>query len=831
VVEMVSLTALKAEFKSYGVRGILLLTAVAIAAAGVLCVSISEVVRGGAERAGICIGLAFIIGLTSARYPLSFPGTPISISVSEPLLFLAVMSLGPYHAALLAVVEALVAGARAKITKIGAHVFNVSNFVLSLFLSGKLYNSATSYFASRGNLGGASRNLLAFALPLLTLSIVHYVLQALIFFMVSVARGVRNVRSIWDTLPWEPVTYLACATTAGLVNYSYVHKGPLATAAVLLLVLPVPIIIYYTFKTYKEKLGEQEHHYQELTGIYDSILEMLAMAIDAKDDVTHDHIQRVKLFARRMGEAVGLSGLEIEALNAGALLHDIGKIGVPAYILNKPGKLTEHEFEQMKMHTVIGADMLSNVAFRYPVVPIVRHHHERWDGRGYPDGLRGEEIPITARILTLVDNYDALRSDRPYKTGMTREQALLYIRDNAGTFFDPTLVDLFLSMADKLEEEAASFKPPPNSKRQVGNTTIAKSSPAAGFEIAPSVDRAAKALSSIAETNQRVTALYEMARTLASHLSLEDTVAILANRLSKLIPFTTCAISLFDPTRSEFEVVHATGLHAERLLRRRMPAEAGITGWVITNQRPMFNTNPVLDLGFLGPDAASNYKGVMVFPLVKNGEALGAIGVYSVEIAAYGSEHIQLMESALQPASDAIHNALVFEQARRAAFTDQATGLPSTRALKAQFDREINRAQRLGEPLSLVVVSLDNIEEAAAAQGTGLDQVLSQVGKLLRDHVRESDILARHSVNTFVALLPDTGESVAFDVRQRIRDAVADWQYAGPISVAIGSATGPGDGSSFEALFAAAQIDLTNNRDSLDIVATTLTSIALSRTN
>jgi diguanylate cyclase (GGDEF)-like protein/putative nucleotidyltransferase with HDIG domain len=646
--------------------------------------------------------------------------------------------------------------------------------------------------------------------------------------MVVKARGAR-VAPVRDTLPWEPMTYIACATIAGLVNYAYVNKGLLTTAVVLFLVLPVPVIIYYTFKTYKEKLSEQDTHHKELTGIYDSILEMLAMAIDAKDDVTHDHIQRVKLFACRMGQAVGLSELEIEALKAGALLHDIGKIGVPAYILNKPGKLTEHEFEQMKLHTVIGADMLSNVPFRYPVVPIVRHHHERWDGRGYPDGLAGEHIPMTARILTLVDNYDALRSDRPYKTGMTREEALRFIEDNAGSFFDPRLVSLFLSMVDDLEAEAAAFKPPPNNKRR--EAAIARSSPAAGYEVSPKLDRAAKALSGIAETNQRVTALYEMAKTLASHLSLEDTVAILANRLSKLVPFTTCAISLFDPSRSEFEVIHATGQHAERFLRRRMPAEAGITGWVITNQRPMFNTNPVLDLGFLGAELAMPYRGVMVFPLTRNNEVLGAIAVYSTEISAYGSEHIQLMESALQPASDAIYNALAFEQAQRAAFTDSVTGALSTRALAAQFDREVARSQRLRESLTLLVVSLDNLQESAASEGVGIDQLVSQFSRLLRYHVRETDILARYSPNTFAALLLDTGRADAEEIRRRIRDSMTELQYKTSLSVAIGSATSPEDGTNFDELIAAAQVDLMADRESLQLVPTTLTNVIVTSTN
>src|SRR6185295_4041426 len=236
------------------------------------------------------------------------------------------------------------------------------------------------------------------------------------------------------------------------------NYGIPATIGITTIALPIPLVIHYTFKTYRDKLSEQENHYEKLTSVYDSILEMLAMAIDAKDDVTHDHIQRVKLFARRMGEAVGLSELEIEALKAGALLHDIGKIGVPAYILNKPGKLTEHEFEQMKMHTIIGADMLSNVDFRYPVVPIVRHHHERWDGGGYPDGLKGEAIPITARILAVVDCFDAVREDRQYRKAMTRDDAIGLLINGSGTRYDPKVVTTFLQNLPEFEMQIRQQK-------------------------------------------------------------------------------------------------------------------------------------------------------------------------------------------------------------------------------------------------------------------------------------------------------------------------------------------------------------------------------------
>lgn len=810
---MVSIEPIKSDLRSYGPKGVALLVCLTLVAGALLAVSVAGVVTEPPELMLFWAVLALVIALTSARRPIRFPGTNTSVSVSEALMFLGVIMLGPYHGTLLAVFEILVAVRRLKI-KPSLQLFNLSNITISFFVAGKLYYALAGFLATHHLAEGLGQAVLAFALPLIGLAFAHYLLHILVLAAMSAARGTHKGQAVRDTLPWEPVTYLACATIAGMVHYAFLNKGLVTTAVLLVLVLPIPIIIYYAFKTYHDKLGEQESHYGELTSIYDSILEMLAMAIDAKDDVTHDHIQRVKLFARRMGERVGLSELEIEAVKAGALLHDIGKIGVPAYILNKPGKLTEHEFEQMKMHTIIGADMLSNVDFRYPVVPIVRHHHERWDGRGYPDGLKGEAIPITARILTLVDNYDALRSDRPYKTGMTREEALAYIKQNAGTFFDPKLVEIFLAMADELEVEAASFKSAPSNMRSKSTATMTNAKPAAGLETAPQLDRATAALNSIAETNQRVTALYEMSRTLSSILSVEDTVAILTNRLSKLIPFTTCAISLFDATRSEFEIVHAVGLNAERFSKRRMPAEAGITGWVITNQRPMFNTNPVLDLAFLGSETASEYKAVIVYPLVKNGEALGAIALYSTEIAAYGSEHIQLMESASQPASDAIHNALTFEQAQQAAFTDPVTGLASVRALTSQFERERSRSQRLGLPLSLVAISVTPLD-AAVLIG---ENVLNQLGRLIGQQVRETDLVARQSDDTFVVLLPESGQNDVSDVRRRIREAAEELAFAGGVCVSLGSATSPGDGSNFAELFRAATLDCVAGRDSLEMI-------------
>jgi putative nucleotidyltransferase with HDIG domain len=796
---------LRDDLRRYTAKGLVLLACLTLVGGVLIARSTAELATGGAKKMLVWLLLALIIALTSAKHALFFKNGS-AVSFPEALIFLAVIMLGPYYGAMLGVVDVCLSSWRLRFRPTN-YLMNLANISLSVYTSGRVYYAVAARMYAVEPLGISGHKALTLAGPIVAMTLAYYVVQFAIPALVSLLTSLIKIKDrILGTFPWEPISLLACATMAGLIDYSFLNFGPVTSAVIMLALMPLPVVIYYTFKTYHDKLGEQQSHYQKLTSVYDSILEMLAMAIDAKDDVTHDHIQRVKLFARRMGEAVGLSELEIEALKAGALLHDIGKIGVPAYILNKPGKLTEHEFEQMKMHTIIGADMLSNVDFRYPVVPIVRHHHERWDGRGYPDGLKGEGIPLTARILTLVDNYDALRSDRPYKTGMTREAALAYIQENAGTFFDPGLVETFLNMADQLEYEAVNLNPAPSNKPiRVESAAMANARPAAGFDTGPQVDRAAAALNSIAETNQRVTALYEMSRTLSSIISLEDTVAILSNRLSKLIPFSTCAIALFDASRSEFEIVHATGLHAARFMKHRMPAEAGITGWVITNQRPMYNTNPALDLAFLGSEAAGSYKGVVVFPLVKNSEPLGAIALYSTELTAYASEHIQLMESISQPASDAIHNALTFEQAQRGSFTDSAPGTVNERALINQFERELALSRKHGTPLSLILVNVEQFGYAAGEGEAGSEQTLAELWSLTKKQVREADMVARCESGSLIALLPDSGEIEAGEVCSRIGREIVMSGLAHDSSVCVGSATTRHDGAGFEDLLRAAR--------------------------
>src|SRR5687767_13106588 len=221
-----------------------------------------------------------------------------------------------------------------------------------------------------------------------------------------------------------------------------------------LVVVPISILgTYLIYRSAEARLQTKTDELKALGQLHLATAEALATAIDAKDQTTHCHVRRVQIYAAGMGEVLGLSRNEIAALKAGSLLHDIGKLAVPAHIINKPGRLSPAEFEKMKIHTTVGAQILSRVDFPYPVTPIVRHHHEQWDGHGYPDGLKGEQIPITARIISVVDCFDSVREDRPFRRSMTRDEAIAFLLRGSGTHFDPNVVELFIKHLPRFEAQ------------------------------------------------------------------------------------------------------------------------------------------------------------------------------------------------------------------------------------------------------------------------------------------------------------------------------------------------------------------------------------------
>src|SRR5262250_399297 len=273
-------------------------------------------------------------------------------------------------------------------------------------------------------------------------------------------------------------------------------------------------------------------------------IEALALAIEAKDHTTHDHLQRVRVYAIEVAKDLQVAPGEMEALHAAALLHDIGKLAVPEHIISKPGRLTPEEFEKMKIHPVVGAEILERVRFPYPVVPIVRAHHEKYDGTGYPYGLKGDDIPIGARILSAVDFLDALASDRQYRRAMPLEDVMKRLEGQAGKSFDPKVVDILQRRYQDLEKLVAKKSQSVQWSKLSTDVKVERGeAPAAGFVATGSKStQEATFLASIAAARQEAQTLFELSQDLGASLSLDETLSVFSVKVKRLVPYDSIAI-------------------------------------------------------------------------------------------------------------------------------------------------------------------------------------------------------------------------------------------------------------------------------------------------
>jgi diguanylate cyclase (GGDEF)-like protein/putative nucleotidyltransferase with HDIG domain len=606
---------------------------------------------------------------------------------------------------------------------------------------------------------------------------------------------------------------VAGAASAALF-YSGISGGGLSFVLIGTLIAALVYLLYrFDEKRVMEmKKAEEERvkHLQEIADLHMNTIESLAIAIDAKDQTTHGHVRRTQIYAMELGKILGVRDQELHALEAGALLHDVGKLAVPEYILNKPGKLTA-EFDKMKIHTVVGGDIIKRVNFPYPVEDIVRFHHEKWDGSGYPKGLKAESIPLVARIISVVDFYDATRCDRPYRVGMKREDSLALLRRMAGSSFDPRVVDTFVGNIDYFDNLIADQ----DIQEQVAsedNPGIAGARPDAGLasDVLGSGDDSG--YRSIVEAQREVFALHEIAQTIGSSLNMQDTVTLVANKLRAIVPFDTCVIYLVDERSGKAVAAHAAGEHVEAFARRRVTVGEGITGWVIANARSMCNTPPELDLVGVPEEISDKIKGVLISPLIRENGAFGAITLYSQTRASYTTEHVRLLESVSQHASVALNNALTFEKTKESALSDPLTELPNARAFHLSLEQRIAECQRLNrEPVSVLCMDLDDFKKINDAHGHGIgDRLLASVAGVIKKQLRQMDVLARYAGDEFVAIMPMASSDVASMVADRIRGAVEAERFpvrtgkTAQVGISIGIACFPNDGETAEELLSSA---------------------------
>jgi diguanylate cyclase (GGDEF)-like protein len=489
-----------------------------------------------------------------------------------------------------------------------------------------------------------------------------------------------------------------------------------------------------------------------------------------------------------------------------ALLHDIGKLAVPEHILSKPGPLTPEEFQKIRAHPKVGADIVSSVPFPYPVAPLILSHHERWDGKGYPSGLKGEEIPLGARILSVVDYFDALMAERPYHKAMSFEAAIGLLQQEAGKGLDPTVVNKFIELLPALQAEAATLeqsmrKPVPAAEPTIGQ-------PATGLTPEPSKKNV---FDDIALAHREIYALYEIAQAMGTSLGVSDTMALISAKLSNLVPFSCAALFLFDEEGETLRCRFATGTDADVIQQVTVRSGEGLTGWVARNRRPLVNARPSADLEAAGLKTVTQLQSALVCPLLYNERFIGTLSVYHVDAAFYRDDHRRLLDRVSEQAAAVINNSMLFEQTQEDSLTDPLTGLPNTRFLFMHLTRELARAERLKSELSLMVMDLDHFKEINDSHGHHVgDRALCEVARVLRAAIRPYDICVRYAGDEFIVVLSGCSADEAEQKRQELQQGVDAVYFEArpgkrlPLGISVGTAVFPHDGESYESLLATA---------------------------
>ncbi len=620
----------------------------------------------------------------------------------------------------------------------------------------------------------------------------------------------RSLRRIWsDCYFWSFPYYLVGAGVAGLMNWLHGFTDWQTS----LLILPVVYLIYRSYRLYLGKLEDEKRHVEEMADLHMRTIEALALAIEAKDQTTHDHLQRVRVYAVEVAKELKVKTEEMEALQAAALLHDIGKLAIPEHIISKPGRLTPEEFEKMKIHPLVGAEILERVRFPYPVVPIVRAHHEKFDGSGYPLGLAGNRIPMGARILAAVDFLDALASDRQYRRALPLDEAMARLLEESGKAFDPQVVQVlhrrYVQLEQLVRERALSQEKAKRSTeiKEVGTTRVIE--PAAGFAAAggrPSQERSF--LSSIAAARQEAQTLFELSQDLGASLSLGETLSVFSVKLRRTIPYD--AIAIYVRHGDELVPEYVNGDNFRLFASLRIPVGQGLSGWVAQNLKPILNGNPSVEPGYLNDTSKySTLMSALAVPLEGLEGVVGVVALYHAEKDFFTSDHLRILLAVSSKMALALENAMKYEQAESSAVTDYLTGLPNARSLFLHLDRELARCKRDNKSLTVMVSDMDGFKQINDRFGhLEGNRVLRLFAHALKETSREYDYVARMGGDEFVVIAPGLTPEAAARKAEQMRELVhrvgKEICHEDILSLSVGKSVYPEDGEDAEKLLSEA---------------------------
>ncbi len=740
--------------------------------------------------------------LLTSTLKVTLPGIDGTLSVSFIFLFLGILEM-TYAETLVLVVASVIVQSywhSSKRLKPIQVIFNVSQLTVA----------TTAAYCTFNWLG---RHILREQRPL-TLACaasVYFLFNTSAMSTVISLADKKSFRQVWiEGYLWSFPYYLIGAAIAGFVSYLNRQIG-WQTA---LLTLPVIYVVYRSYRLYVGKLEDGKLHAEEMSHLHLRTIEALALAIEAKDQTTHEHLQRVRVYAMEIAKELRLSHEETEALQAASLLHDIGKLAVPEHIISKPGKLTPEEFEKMKIHPIIGAEILEQVRFPYPVVPIVHSHHEKWDGSGYPHGLKGEEIPIGARILAAVDCLDALASHRQYRPALPLDKAMAKVAAESGTSFDPQVVKILQERyveLEKLAHEKDDERPP---KLSVDVKVERGLAPAAGFE--RQEEPAAQGddghshdyLASMAAARREAQILFELSHDLGGSLRLDDLLSLFSVRLKRLVAYD--AMAVYVRHGKELKAEYVSGDNFRLFSSLRIPVGEGLSGWVAHNSKPIVNGNPSVEPGYLNdPTKFSILRSALAVPLQCDSDVIAVLALYRTAQDAFTQDHLRIVLNASSKLGVMIEKALKVRDAEDSGTTDSLTGLPNTRSLYKHLDGELSRCKRSGSPLTVLVLDLNGFKEIndrfGQIEGNNL---LRMFAAALKDTCREYDYAARMGGDEFAIVAPGMPAEAVGEMSERLQKTAAEVgnEVCGThvLTLSVGQASYPADGGDAEALLTAA---------------------------
>ncbi|MDZ4799255.1 MAG: diguanylate cyclase [Bryobacteraceae bacterium] len=757
------------------------------------CVAVTHAAVNGASTgvtSGWKFGLTLVAGLAAALLKVRLPGISGTMSVSFLFVLLAIAELNPGEA--VAVACAGVLGQYLWQTKVRPRAiqvaFNVSVLAVATSVSAMLFHWEL-----------ARRLIHEDALLLGLVTGIYFFTNTFPVAVVISLTEKKPMIALWrECYFWTfPYYLIGSAIVAGL----HLAVGT-AGWQVALIALPFGYVVYRSYGLYLGRLEVEKQHAQQMASLHLRTIEALALAIEAKDHTTNEHLQRVSIYAEAIGLEMGLSESDRNALRAAALLHDIGKLAVPEHIISKPGRLTPEEFEKMKIHPLVGAEILERVQFPYPVVPIVAAHHEKWDGTGYPYGLRGEDIPIGARILSAVDCLDALSSDRQYRKAFSLETSMRMVREQSGISYDPRVVEILERRHLELEKVARSAPIEELKLHQKDARIDRGDQPGAGLAkhqartatvSGPGETAHPDFLTSIAAARNEAQSLFELSQALGSSLSLGDTFTMLGQRLHSLVPHDGMAVYLISD--DGLRAAHASGVDAALFERLAIPHGEGLSGWVASNGRPILNGNPSVEPGYLDDvDSFSTLRSALAVPLDGLKGRVGVLALYARGKDAFTQDHLRILLAVSSKLSLVVENGLRFQAAEDQSAIDHLTGLPNGRTLFVQLEREVSSCQHSAEPLSVLLCDLDGFKRVNDVYGhLEGNRVLREVAVLIRGTCRNQDTVARMGGDEFVVVMPGADVVAAARLRQRIQSAVDDLSHTLFGSEAFGISIGISD--------------------------------------